>query len=111
MNLLSMRKCSWATSGVFAACLTFAAHGSANVFDDAVFWFRGGKDINGNGYMQSGEFFDDLHANDASHNNHKMGVLPYTSPALAAGFKANAGPFGWLSKDSAFRQTCRLCFR
>ena len=72
MKLLSMRKCSWAMSGAFVACLTFAAHGSTNVFDDAVFWFRGGKDKNGNGYMQQGEFFDDLHADDESHSNHTM---------------------------------------
>ena len=74
-----MRKCSWAMSGVFAACLTFAAHGSANVFDDAVFWFRGGKDrVTVDGYMQQGEFFDDLHANDASHANHQMPMTSYT---------------------------------
>ena len=78
MNLLSMRKCSWAMSGAFVAFLTFAAHGSANVFDDAVFWFRGGKDISGDGYMQQGEFFDDLHANDASHANHQMPMTSYT---------------------------------
>ena len=88
MNLLSMRKCSWAMSGAFVACLTFAAHGSANVFDDAVFWFRGGKDINGDGYMQKGDFFDDLHANDASHANHKMPMTGYTGDN--AGYKVNA---------------------
>ncbi len=50
------------------------AHGSTNVFNDAVFWFRGGKDINNDGYMQKGEFFDDLHADDNSHANHQMGM-------------------------------------
>ena len=73
MNLLSIRKCSWTMSGVFAACLTFAAHGSTNVFDDAVFWFRGGKDcVTVDGYMQQGEFFDDLHADKNNHANHQM---------------------------------------
>ena len=50
------------------------AHGSTNVFNDAVFWFRGGKDLNGDGYMQKGEFFDDLHADDPTHANHKMSM-------------------------------------
>ena len=57
---------------LLSACLAFAAHGSTNVFNDAVFWFRGGKDINNDSYIQQGEFFDDLHANDASHVNHAM---------------------------------------
>ena len=90
MNLLSIRKCSWTMSGVFAACLTFAAHGSTNVFNDAVFWFRGGKDRNNDGYIQQGEFFDDLHANDASHENHQMPMSTslYTGDSVA--FKGNA---------------------
>ena len=62
MNRLSMRKSLRAMSVVFVASLAFAAQGAPNVFDDAVFWFRGGKDINGNGYMQTGEFFDDMQA-------------------------------------------------
>ena len=85
-----MRKCSRAMSGVFVACLAFAAHGSANVFDDAVFWFRGGKDINGNGYMQQGEFFDDLHANDAGHANHNMSMSTSYWKGQLDVFKENA---------------------
>lgn len=82
MNPTAMRKCSRTVSGVFVACLAFAAQGSTNVFNDAVFWFRGGKDLNGDGYMQKGEFFDDLHANDNSHANHQMGMSSenYTGP-------------------------------
>ena len=91
MKLLTARRFSMAMSGAFVACLAFAAHGSTNVFDDAVFWFRGGKDcVAKNGYLQQGEFFDDLHADDASHVNHQMGVLPYNSPSQAAGFRNNA---------------------
>ena len=76
---------------LLSACLAFAAQGAPNVFDDAVFWFRGGKDcVAKNGYLQQGEFFDDLHADDASHVNHQMGVLPYNSPSQAAGFRNNA---------------------
>ena len=74
MKTWTARRFSWAVSGVFAACLAFAAHGSTNVFNDAVFWFRGGRDLNGDGYMQKGEFFDDLHANDNSHANHQMSM-------------------------------------
>ena len=57
---------------LLSACLAFAAHGSTNVFDDAVFGFRGGKDKNSNTYMERGEFFDDLHADDSTHGNHDM---------------------------------------
>ena len=67
-----------ASTAAMLACFLTAmpetAHGAPNVFDDAVFWFRGGKDLNGDGYMQKGEFFDDLHANDVSHANHQMGM-------------------------------------
>ena len=79
------------TAGIAVAgiCFALAAHGSVNVFDDAVFWFRGGKDcVTADGYMQQGEFFDDLHANDASHNNHKMPMTGYTGSYV--GFKENA---------------------
>ena len=64
-----------AVASVAAAMLT---HGSTNVFDDAVFWFRGGKDhVVSDGKLQTGEFFDDLRANDSSHANHQMSVSGY----------------------------------
>ena len=89
MKSLTSHKFSMAANIFFATCLAFSAYGSANVFDDAVFWFRGGKDcVTADGYMQQGEFFDDLHANDASHNNHKMPMTGYTGSY--AGFKENA---------------------
>ena len=47
-----------------------APRGSGCVFNDAVYWFRGGMDKNGNGVIDVGEAFDDLHANDLSHANH-----------------------------------------
>ena len=75
MKSLTTHKLSMAANIFFATCLAFSAYGSANVFDDAVFWFRGGKDcVTADGYMQQGEFFDDLHANDASHANHNMSM-------------------------------------
>ena len=77
MKLPPASKPSKIMNSVFVACLAFAAHGSTNVFNDAVFWFRGGKDINGDHYMQQGEFFDDLHANDASHANHNATTTSY----------------------------------
>ena len=88
MKSLATHKFSMAMNIVFATCLAFAAHGSANVFDDAVFWFRGGKDISGDGYMQKGEFFDDLHANDNDNDNHKMPMTVYAGDN--AGYKVNA---------------------
>ena len=66
------------------------AHGSPNVFDDAVFWFRGGKDISNDGYIQQGEFFDDLHADDASHTNHTMTMSSLYYTGDSAAFKGNA---------------------
>ena len=91
MKSLTVHKFSMAMNIAFATCLAFAAHGSANVFDDAVFWFRGGKDcVNADGYMQQGEFFDDLHADNTAHANHQMAVQSYASPSVADGFKSNA---------------------
>ena len=89
MNQLSMRKSSRVMSVVFVACLAFAAHGSANVFDDAVFWFRGGKDISGDGYMQQGEFFNDLHADETGHASHSMVKMQEYTGAYA-NYKRNA---------------------
>ena len=90
MNPMAMRKCSRALSGFFVACLAFAAHGSTNVFNDAVFWFRGGKDLNSDGYIRQGEFFDDLHADDPTHANHKMSMSTSYYTGDSAGFRANA---------------------
>ena len=91
MKPSAAHKFSVAMNIVFATCLAFAAHGAANVFDDAVFWFRGGKDKNNDGYIQQSEFFDDLHANDASHGNHTMPMSSsYYASGNAAAFKSNA---------------------
>ena len=54
------------------ACLALAAQASPNVFDDAVFWFRGGNDKNSDGYIDQGEFFDDLRAETPADGNHNM---------------------------------------
>lgn len=84
-------------ASVFALFAT-SAFGSQNVFDDAVFWFRGGKDcVAADGQLRTGEFFDDLHAADASHANHQLEVTGYAEngvfrtedvvfPALGAAF-------------------------
>ncbi len=64
-------------ASVFALFAT-SAFGSQNVFDDAAFWFRGGKDcVTADGQLQTGEFFDDLHAADGSHANHWLEVTGY----------------------------------
>ena len=90
MKSLTARRCSMTISGILVACLAFAAHGAANVFDDAVFWFRGGKDVSGDGYMRSqGEFFDDLQANDPAHDNHKMAMSSTAYTGQLDEFKKN----------------------
>ena len=90
MKTLTTRMFLKAMSVVFVASLAFAANGSTNVFNDAVFWFRGGKDISGDHCMQQGEFFDDLHADDENHANHKMTMVNYLSDSNSKAFKENA---------------------
>ena len=75
-------------SVVMGACFALATYGASNVFDSAVFWFRGGKDISGDHCMQQGEFFDDLQANNNNHANHKMSMSSFTGDYKA--FKENA---------------------
>ena len=78
-----------ATFACFMSAASLPAQGSTNVFNDAVFWFRGGKDIGDDGYLrQQGEFFDDLHANAPTHDYHKM-IVPRYSGSYDA-FKVNA---------------------
>ena len=81
---------SAAMLAVFVSATSLPAHASTNVFDDAVFWFRGGKDLNSDGYIQQGEFFDDLHADDDSHDNHKMSMSSSLYTGSDAGYKVNA---------------------
>ena len=88
MKLFTTGKFSKAMNSVFVACLALAVHGAPNVFDDAVFWFRGGKDISGDHCMQQGEFFDDLQANNNNHANHKMSMSNFTGDYKS--FKENA---------------------
>ena len=102
MKTWTARRFSWAVSGVFAACLAFAAHGSTNVFNDAVFWFRGGKDINGDHYMQQGEFFDDLHANDPSHANHNATVTSYAGQTGGSSHSVFAGNAAFATEQVVF---------
>ena len=91
MKLFTTGKFSKAMNSVFVACLALAAHGAPNVFDDAVFWFRGGKDcVTADGYMKQGEFFDDLHANNPAHDNHKMSMSTSYYTGDSAGYKVNA---------------------
>ena len=54
-------------AGVLGA---FAASGTGSVFNDCVYWFCGGRDSSGDGFLQSGELLDTMHANDTSHNAH-----------------------------------------
>ena len=73
------------------ALISVAAQCSNSVFDDAVFWFRGGKDKSGDGYMrQQGEFFDDLHANNPNDGNHNMAMSSTSYTGQLDEFKKNA---------------------
>lgn len=47
---------------------------TASPFDDAKFWFRGGKPSHGNGTAVTGDFFDAAHASDPTHKNHTSGL-------------------------------------
>ena len=51
-----------------------AAGAFGGVFDDCVYWYCGGRDSNGDGFLQSGEPIDTMHANDTSHNAHKCTI-------------------------------------
>ena len=79
-----------ATFACFMSAASLSAQGSTNVFNDAVFWFRGGKDKNGDGYMDYGEFFDDLRANTPNDGNHNMTMSSTLYTGDSAAFKGNA---------------------
>ena len=83
-----------ATFACFMSAASLPAQGSTNVFNDAVFWFRGGKDKDlsgdGVGCMQQGEFFDDLNATNNSHANHQMSMQNYLKDTSSKAFKNNA---------------------
>ena len=61
---------------VAAMAVAFAFGG---VFDDCVYWFCGGRDSNGDGFLQSGETIDTMHANDTSHNAHKCTIYGWSN--------------------------------
>lgn len=87
------------TIGCLAAAVLSAmtVRASSSIFNDAVFWFRGGKDcVTANGTMDTGEFFDALHANDPDHSHHKLPVLGYPENAL---FRTEQVVFPTLGKD------------
>ena len=72
------KRAFYAAMGIVGIVAGLVRPADANVFDDAVFWFRGGKDhVTVNGQLDKGEFFDDLHANDPTHTNHTLAVYGY----------------------------------
>ena len=79
-----------ATFACFMSAASLSAQGSTNVFNDAVFWFRGGKDKNNDTYMQQGEFFDDLHADEVNHDNHNMTMSSSHYTGISTAFLGNA---------------------
>lgn len=65
-----------AMAAFMTVCGVCRADAATNVFNDAVFWFRGGKDcVTANGMLETGEFFNDLHADDVNHSSHKLTIL------------------------------------
>ena len=82
-----------------AVLIAFVTYAKSTIFDDAVFWFRGGKEcVTANGMMEEGEFFDALHANDLNHPNHKLPIYSYPENAL---FRTEQVVFPTLGKDIA----------
>ena len=72
------KRAFYAAMGIVGIVAGLVRPAEANVFDDAVFWFRGGKDrVTVNGQLETGEFFDDLHANAPTHTNHTLAVYGY----------------------------------
>ena len=62
--------------GAAALCLATTAYG--DVYDDAIFWFRGGTNVTANGRTAvKGDLFDSIHANDPSHKNHTASIWGY----------------------------------
>ncbi len=62
-----------------AACLfACAAAAYGDIYDDAIFWFRGGTNVTANGRTAvKGDLFDSIHANDPSHKNHTAAFFGY----------------------------------
>jgi hypothetical protein len=75
--------------GLAAAAVTILPPTSAanpeagDVFSDAVFWFSGAYDANGNGYFDTGDFRDVRHIDDASHWLNQAVKNGYSNTLLA----------------------------
>ena len=62
--------------GAAALCMVITAYG--DIYDDAIFWFRGGTNVTANGRTAvKGDFFDSIHANDPTHKNHTASIWGY----------------------------------
>ena len=62
--------------GAAALCMVATAYG--DIYDDAIFWFRGGTNVTANGRTAvKGDFFDSIHANDPTHKNHTASIWGY----------------------------------
>lgn len=61
------------------ACLfACAAAAYGDIYDDAIFWFRGGTNVTANGRTAvKGDLFDSIHANDPPHKNHTAAFFGY----------------------------------
>ena len=75
MTIQNAKKSAFWVSMV-ALCMVVTAYG--DVYDDAIFWFRGGTNVTANGRTAvKGDLFDSIHANDPSHKNHTASIWGY----------------------------------
>jgi len=75
MTIQNAKKIAFKAS-MIAVCLAATAYG--DIYDDAIFWFRGGTNVTANGRTAvDGDLFDSIHANDPTHKNHKASFWGY----------------------------------
>ena len=68
----------WRTFTLVACLFALASVAYGDVYDDAIFWFRGGTNVTANGRTAvKGDLFDSIHANDPSHKNHTATFFGY----------------------------------
>ena len=64
--------------GVIAVASLAAMPAAGGVYDDCVWWFRGGRDADSSGTLTTGEFYDEIHAGDPADTAHANAVVSGT---------------------------------
>lgn len=79
-------------TSMFASLSVLLATGTfASPFDDADMFVIGGQDKNGNGYLESGEFFDARHFGSTTATSYMLMQHRRSSPAVAGKASVNLG--------------------